>query len=42
MEKGTQARELLPKIEDNTHKQGKEGKTQVNYTNAGSVKRLGI
>ena len=42
MEKGTQVRELLPKTEVNTHKQGKEGKTQVNNANAGSVERLGI
>ena len=39
--KGTQAREILPRIEVNTHK-GREEKTLVNITNAGSVMKLGI
>ena len=34
MEKGTQVRESLPKTEVKTHKQGKEGRIQINNTNA--------
>ena len=40
--KGTQEREILPRVEVNIHKQGRGGKTLINNINAGSVERLGI
>ena len=40
--KGTQEREILPRVEVNIHKQGRGGKTLINNINAGNVERLGI
>ena len=40
--KGNSDKEILPRVEVNIPKQGREEKTWANNTNAGSVERLGI
>ena len=40
--KGNSGKGVTSKTKVNTHKQGKEGRTKINNTNAGSVRRWGI